>query len=118
MAIGIRGSRDARGRSIDLGEISDLLDRMVRAWNPREIWLFGSRALGEGRDASDWDLLAVVPDDLEGVDDPLTAWTVRRDSGVPCDLILVRDAEFTEARNTPNTLAFEATHRGVRIYER
>ncbi len=82
------------------------------------IWLFGSRAHGEGRSESDWDLLAVVPDDLEGVDDPLTAWRLRGDSTVPCDLILIRAADFREDQDTPNTLAFEAAHRGIPISER
>jgi predicted nucleotidyltransferase len=103
---------------IDLGAIEGLLDRIVRAWHPLQIWLFGSRARGEAREHSDWDLLAVVPDDTEGVDDPLSAWRIRKDSGVRADVLLCRATDFVEDRNTPNTMAFEVGHHGTLIYER
>ncbi len=60
----------------------------------------------------------MVSDDVPGIDDPLTGWRLRRDSGVRCDLILIAASDFQEDRNTPNTLAFEATHGGALIYER
>ena len=40
-----------------------LLACVVDAWDPLEIWLFGSRARGDAREHSDWDLLVIVPDD-------------------------------------------------------
>ena len=36
----------------------------------------------------------------------------------PADIILCPLAEFIEDRDTPNTLAYEAAHHGVTIYER
>lgn len=118
MMTGLRNPRDTRGHAIDLDAVAGLLERIVRAWHPVGIWLFGSRARGGGGPASDWDLLIVVPDEVPGVDDPLTGWRLRRDSGVRCDLILARTSDFQEDRNTPNTLVFEAAHDGVLIYER
>lgn len=110
-------AKDIHGREIDLGLVESLLDRIIRTWRPVGIWLFGSRARGEADAASDWDLLVVVPDDLPDVDDPLAGWTLRRDSGVRSDLLLCRARDFEEDRDTPNTVAFEATHGGVLIYE-
>ncbi|HVR85040.1 MAG TPA: nucleotidyltransferase domain-containing protein [Planctomycetota bacterium] len=118
MVLGLRHSKDASGCDIDLGSISGLLDRIVDTWHPRGIWLFGSRARGGAKPASDWDFLIVVPDDQAGVDDPLTAWRLQKESGVSSDLVLCRATDFHEDRNTPNTLAFEAAHGGVLIYER
>ena len=118
MVEGLRGAKDARGRDIDLGAIGGLLDRIVRAWHPPGIWLFGSRARGYGQPWSDWDLLVVVPDDASDVDDPLVGWRLQKESGVRSDVVLCRAADFHDARDTPNTIAYEAAHDGVLIYER
>lgn len=42
-----------------------LVARIVRDAAPLDIWLFGSRARGDARADSDWDLLVVLPDDAE-----------------------------------------------------
>jgi predicted nucleotidyltransferase len=42
---------------------TELVKRLVARYEPEQIWLFGSRARGDARDDSDWDLLVVVPDD-------------------------------------------------------
>ncbi len=88
-------------------------------WAPEQIWLFGSRARGDAGPESDWDLLVVVPDGLsDSALDPVVAWRLQRESGVSADLVLCRASDFREDRTTPNTLAFEAAHRGVLLYER
>ncbi len=98
--------------------IDGLVRRIVTAWRPSQIWLFGSRARGEEGPESDWDLLVIVPDDLdESALDPVSCWTLVRGSGVRADVVPCRLGDFTEDRDTPNTLAFEAMHRGVLLYE-
>jgi hypothetical protein len=52
--------------------IAFLRDRLVAILKPRTIWLFGSRARGDAREDSDFDLLVVLPDGL-----PLDAMIVR-----------------------------------------
>lgn len=118
MVPGAHCPKDARGRDIDLGAIDRLLDKIVRTWHPSEIWLFGSRARGYGHPGSDWDLLIVVPDDASDVDDPLAGWRLQKESGVPSDVVLCRAADFRDDRETPNTIAYEAAHDGVLVYER
>ncbi|MBI4617332.1 MAG: nucleotidyltransferase domain-containing protein [Planctomycetes bacterium] len=111
--------RDARGGRIDTSPIGDLLGRMVRRWNPVQIWLFGSRSRGQAGPCSDWDLFVVVPDDLAPAElDPTVAWRLRRDSRAPADVVLCRASDFDEDRTTPNTLAYEAWTRGLLLYER
>jgi len=110
--------KDAQGRDIDLDGVANLIDRVVRKWNPLGIWLFGSRARGDASHTSDWDLLIVAPDGAPDLDDPLSGWRVRKEAGVRSDVILCGATDFQEARETPNTLAFEAAHNGVLIYER
>lgn len=112
-------ARDSRGQTIDLTPIGDLLDRLSSAWRPLELWLFGSRARGEATAVSDWDIFAVVPDDVPDVDiDPMHAWQLRKLSRTNADLLACHASDFAEARHTPNTMAYEVTHGGVLIHER
>ena len=108
-----------KGALIDLGAIRPLLQRIWAEFRPVEVRLFGSRARGEARAASDWDLFVVVPDESAALADDLFAgYRLRRELGIPADIVLCPNAEFLEDRDTPNTLAFEAAHHGVRIHER
>lgn len=54
-------SRDAM--SIDLSPIKALIALILRHCKPVSVWLFGSRAKGQAREDSDWDLLVVLPDE-------------------------------------------------------
>lgn len=113
-------ARDRRGCAIDLGPIEPILARVVDRWHPLQIWLFGSRARGDAAPDSDWDLLAVVQDCPEPADfdDPMTVWRVRRQPGVPSDLVVYRACDFEADRSVPNTLAYATKQDGVLVYER
>lgn len=43
--------------------LAELVRRLVPAYEPERVYLFGSRARGEAARDSDYDLLLVVPDD-------------------------------------------------------
>ncbi len=107
------------GPALDLTPIGELVRRIVAAWRPEQIWLFGSRARGTSGPGSDWDLLVVVPDAIDDEDiDPVSAWRLGKGSGVRADLVPCRASGFREDRETPNTLAYEVTARGRLVYER
>lgn len=110
----------SNARSIDLEPIRPILARVIERWQPLQIWLFGSRARGENKADSDWDLLAIVPDCPEPADfdDPMTVWRVKREPGVPSDLFVWRVSDFIEDRDVHNTLAYSASHEGILVYER
>ena len=109
---------DSRGRTIDIDPIGPLLKRIIDEFRPFEVRLFGSRARGEAVAASDWDPFVVVPDDLAALDDLFAGYRLRRETHTRADVILCPVSEFGDDRNTPNTLAYEAAHHGVRIHER
>ncbi|HEX3757624.1 MAG TPA: nucleotidyltransferase domain-containing protein [Kofleriaceae bacterium] len=111
---------DRHGRTIDLHPIAPILARIVERWNPLQIWLFGSRARGDAGIDSDWDLLAIVPDCPEPADfdDPMTVWRVKRQPGVPSDLVVYRASDFEADRPVPNTLAYATRLDGVLVHER
>ena len=107
-------------RTVDIDPIRPILARVVERWRPLQIWLFGSRARGDARADSDWDLLAVVPDATTPADfdDPMCVWRVKRQPGVPTDLVVYRASEYEEDRGVPNTLAHATSLDGVLVYER
>lgn len=109
----------AAARSLDLGPIRTLLGRIEVQYHPEQIWLLGSRARGDARPESDWDLFVVVPDDTRDDQlDLLFLWRLKRGSGVPADVIACRASEFREACDTVNTLSYAVATEGVRIDDR
>lgn len=108
-----------RNSSIELQPIAPLLERIVARLNPEEIWLFGSRAEGRARPDSDYDLLAVLPDDApESALDLIKAWELTCGLGVAVDLVPCTKSTFEEEKDDIGTLARAAYRRGKRIYER
>jgi hypothetical protein len=72
--------------------LSAIVARLAAALDPQAIWLFGSRATGNARPDSDFDLLVLAKrngafgcDDYELVDAPLRGTGIGTDV-VPCDL--------------------------------
>lgn len=105
-----------RRTQIDILPLAPLLARIRAAYQPEEIWLFGSRARGDARPDSDWDVFVVVPDGTSDEDlDPLRAWRLQREAGIPADVIPCRAKTFREYAGTVNTLSYEVLHDGVRL---
>ena len=103
----------------DILPIAPLVERIVARLNPDEIWLFGSRTEGRARPDSDYDLLAVLPDDApESALDLLNAWELTCGLGIPADLVPYTRSDFEEEKDDVGTLARAAYQRGRRIYER
>lgn len=109
----------ARRSGVDLSPARTLLEEIIARWDPLQIWLFGSRARREETPDSDWDFLVVVPDEVRDAElDPKVGWQVRVRGGVPADVIPCRASDFGSARDTVNTLSYEATHHGLLAYAR
>jgi len=106
-------------RTIDLHPIQLLLARIIEKYHPEQVWLYGSRARGDARPDSDWDLFIVAPDATDERElNPAVAAELRRGSGVYADLVPCRASEFCEDRAVVNTLCHEVTCDGILIYER
>jgi predicted nucleotidyltransferase len=69
--------------------LAELLRRLIPAYQPERVYLFGSRARGEVGPNSDYDLLLVVPDDAppERRRSRL-AYQVLRGTGVAADVLV------------------------------
>jgi nucleotidyltransferase-like protein len=97
--------------------VAFLRDRLVVALKPRAIWLFGSRARGDARADSDFDLLVVLPDGLPGeaydfqrVAEPVVA------CGLAYDIVPCSWGEFQKEQNESGTLVNKAVTEGRPIY--
>jgi uncharacterized protein len=97
-------------------EMRRLVDLCKQEMKASEVWLFGSRARGDCHKDSDYDVLAIIPDDVPAeVDTPVAAFRLRRKSKAHADLLTARLSDFVAARGTPNTISYTATHEGVRL---
>ena len=89
------GAVGLREASVDILPIAPLVERIVAHLGPEEIWLFGSRAEGRARPDSDYDLLAVLPDDApESALDLLKAWELTCGLGIPADVVPCREVRL------------------------
>lgn len=99
--------------------IRPLLERIRAVYDPDQLWLFGSRARGDARENSDWDLLAVVDDATpDRLFDPDVMWRLLDLENYPADVVLLPRSEFLEDADTPNTLAYPVKREGLLLYER
>ncbi len=58
--------RDVNGNPVAAREdrvLEEIVGRLVAAYKPLQVYLFGSKARGDAGPDSDYDLLLVVPDD-------------------------------------------------------
>jgi len=97
-------------------EMQRLVELCKTEMNAAEVWLFGSRARGDFHHNSDYDVLAIVPDDApDNVDTPVATFQLRRKSRANADLLTARMSDFVEARSTINTISYIVAKEGIRL---
>src|SRR5690349_897803 len=75
--------------------LAPVLDRLIEAFHPQRIYLFGSRARGDSGPESDYDLMLVMPDDApRDLLDPRSASRAVVGARVSIDVILFRRSKF------------------------
>ncbi len=86
--------------------LAGVVARLVEALDPQAIWLFGSRARGDHRPDSDFDLLVVAKDGRwfgpEGSDGYVAVYRPTTETGIGCDVVPC-DAEHFEVGKLLNT---------------
>jgi hypothetical protein len=104
--------------SDEASALDGVVGKLAAAFDPREIWLFGSRARGDARPDSDFDLLLVAkPNGDFGSDDYERIIRPVRGLGVGCDIVPCSADEF--ARFAPDASSFigAAVREGRKVYE-
>jgi predicted nucleotidyltransferase len=106
---GLEGHDAALGAAID----------RLRAFAPVDkVILFGSRARGDHREDSDWDICVLLTDDIpEGVYTPRRMWEQVRDLGLPIQIVAMRTCVFEERHRDINALAHDVARDGITLFE-
>ena len=105
----------------DLTIAKKLKDLILQAGGDRvrQIFLFGSRARGDARPDSDFDLLVVVrgitPAEKQSYQ--LALYRALRGTGVATEPLVMSEDEFEEGRGVIGGLAYPAWKEGVLLYE-
>ena len=76
-------------------KLRDVIERLVQAYRPERIYLFGSMARGDAGPDSDYDLLVVVPDDAERERRrSRLAYLALRGTGIAADVLVSTRSRF------------------------
>jgi predicted nucleotidyltransferase len=99
--------------------LAEIVRRLVAEFNPEEIILFGSRAWGQPRPDSDYDLFVVL---AESADDALNravrAHHCLKGLGISKDVIVSTRERFDRFRRIRASLEADIHNRGVVLYGR
>lgn len=97
----------------------EIRDRLLAAEGERvaAIYLFGSRAKGTARPRSDWDVLLVLRDPVEGwADEAMRLGALFYGSPFSVDLHVFGEREFLEEHDLPGTLPSIVLRRHELLY--
>ena len=99
--------------------LEEIKSRLVKTYNPLEIYLFGSYAWGKPDDQSDVDLLIVVETaDENPYKRPLPAYDALMDIDVSNEILVCTKEEFEKRSNNITTLDYKIKREGKLIYAR
>jgi len=103
----------------DDATLATIVQRLVAAYRPETIYLFGSKARGDAGVDSDYDLLVVVPDDAVGErSGSRLAYQVLWGTGTAADVLVWPHSRFERKRNVIASLPATVVREGRTIYER
>jgi predicted nucleotidyltransferase len=101
------------------GALTAVVGRLVESLDPAAIYLFGSRARGDARADSDFDLLVVTRDqDGDAAFDYDRAYAPLLGLGVGCDVVPCPEYQFEAEKERPTSLCHVAFRQGRKLYER
>ena len=94
--------------------VAEAATRLAEVTNAEAVVLFGSRARGDNRPDSDWDVCVIVPDDVEpGRFTPITLWPIVSDLSVPIQIVPITRTAFDVKSEDINSLSNDIQRDGV-----
>jgi predicted nucleotidyltransferase len=104
-------------RSVAPEHLALVVERLVAAVRPEKIFLFGSQASGSARDASDIDVLVVVPDEVGSAGDAYAAAERSlRGLSLPVELVICTHSEFHRQEEWVSSLPHTVLRKGKLLY--
>ena len=108
-------AEDEQGQT---GVLDEIVRRIVRAVDPEQVILFGSRARGEAGPRSDYDILIVAPSSLPPWKRTVPVYALLGGMGVPKDVLWRTREEVEEWGNVKSHFVTTAMREGRVLYER
>jgi predicted nucleotidyltransferase len=106
------------GRVSEQEALDAVVRRVAAAVDPQTIWLFGSRARGDARPDSDFDLLVVgKPDGDLGSDDYERVDRAINGLGIGCDLVPCSADDFRSGAELRTSFVARVLAEGRAVYE-
>lgn len=103
--------------SIDDPALVEIVRRLVRAYQPNRLYLFGSVARETGGPDSDYDLLVVVPDDAPAERrQSRLAYVALRGTGVAADVLVCTQSYFDDRLELHASLPSTIVREGVLLH--
>jgi len=99
-------------------KLEGVIRRLVEAYQPRRIYLFGSVARGEAGPDSDYDLLVLVPDDAPPAHrSSRVGYQALRGTGVAADVIVWTEGAFLRRATVPSSLPAIVVREGKILHD-
>lgn len=109
--------RSVGSELIDDPVLAEIVRRLLAAYEPERVYLFGSRARGEAGADSDYDLLLVVPEDAPPQRGrSRLAYECLRGTGVAVDVVVWRRLAFDRRQRVPASLPATVAREGKLVY--
>ena len=96
--------------------IEEAVELLRMAANPVRIILFGSYARGDIKETSDLDFLVVEKEIKARRKEVVRLRDVLSPLRVPVDILVVSEKSYTEWKDTPGTVIYEASIEGKVVY--
>jgi predicted nucleotidyltransferase len=98
--------------------VEEMVTRIVEHFHPQRVILFGSRARGEARADSDFDLLIIAPSDEPRWRRTVPIYRLLAGTGVPKDIVWWTPEEITEWHEVKSHFIHTVLREGKVLYER
>lgn len=93
-------------------------NKLIGAYNPCMIYLFGSFAWGKPQENSDIDILIIIEESDKKPHQRLKpAYIALRGLKISKDILVLTKSEYETYSKEPSTLFYKIKHEGVKLYE-
>ena len=102
---------------INLWKIEEAKRKLVKEFNPKKIYIFGSYAWGSPTEESDLDIMIITEECKNKISEMRRGIKALRGVGFSKDIIVESENEFIENSKDINKIENEIFNRGYLIYE-